>query len=515
MKHTLLVLAIIANSMIFAQVLKCDFSPSEGPKYDYFGSYNYGVVAEDDKYFYAMMDFAQKRDSKTLTISQYDKLTLAIIKTQEIQPAFKSDKKVLVHSVRNIGGQLYFFQVKASNNGVLVYAQKIGDDLKLNAETKCIDTLDITVTEDKGDDFVLSRVAIKSSSKSTKMAIYIAYNELSDKKDFAFKIFDKDLNTITKKKISLPNKGTYFNLQDFVLEESADVILLGKYTASSLKETKNEPLQKATYCVFQVKKDYKKVLEQELAIEGKSLKYIGLHNDEKNNRLVLGGFYATEDLGVNGSFFIFIDKSTFAISTKNSKAFPANFLSKTSHFIGVDAENKYTIDKIVLNENDEPILFAELYYEIIMVKENFSTYTTTYQHDVIVVAADKNGLTKWSVKLPKPCLMPWNYALNPQYISLISNDKIYVSFMEDKKHLTAIDGYEVDKVMQANVKLTPILVTIDKNGKATKARFFSDPKDKTHMDPTLSAISSIPNTIYNWHYNFKKKNIQYRKISLK
>ena len=52
MKHTLLVLAIIANSMIFAQVLKCDFSPSEGPKYDYFGSYNYGVVAEDDKYFY-------------------------------------------------------------------------------------------------------------------------------------------------------------------------------------------------------------------------------------------------------------------------------------------------------------------------------------------------------------------------------------------------------------------------------------------------------------------------------
>ena len=515
MKFKILLLAILANLISFSQDLKCDFSLSQGPDFDYFSSYNYGVVAEDDKYFYVMMDFLPRRDIKTLTISQYDKSTLEIVKTQDVQPAFKNDKKVRVHSVHNVEGQLYFFQVKPSDKGVIVFAQKIGADLKLNPEVIYIDTLDVTIGSDKGTDYVLSKVSIVQSTKGSKIAVFIDNNELSEKKEFTYKVFDKELKVLVRKQISLPNKGKYFNLQSFVLEESVDVMLLGKYSSVSLQILKNEPLPKAIFYAFQVKKDNKKILELELSLEGKNIKYIGLNNDEKNNRLVLGGFYSTEDLGVNGSFFVFIDKSAFTISTKNSKAFPANFLSKKSHFVGVDNENKYTIDKIVVNESGEPILFAELYYDLIYVKENFSTSTTTYQHDVIVVGADKNGLTKWNVKLPKLCLMPYDYSLKPQYISMVHGDKVYVSFMEDKKYLTSIDGHEIDKVMKADATLIPVLVTIDNNGKAVKKRFFADAKDKSLIEPTQSFESTTSNVIYNWHYDYKKKNIRYRRISIK
>ena len=332
----------------------------------------------------------------------------------------------------------------------------------------------------------------ETSRDSSKVLIYysLPYDK-GEREQFGFHVFDRNLNQLWEKKITLPYKEELFDVEDYEVDNNGNVHLLSLIFKEKRKEKrKGKPNYK--YQILSYFDSGNELKEYPIKIEGKFLTDMQIAiNDEQD--IICGGFYSKEGtFSIIGSYFIKINGSTKEIKTKNFKEFGIDFITqnmterqekktKKKDEKGKNIELfRYDLDDIILREDGGAVLIGEQYFVRIVTRtytdSDGNTRTTTtyyyYFNDIIAISMSPNGSIDWAEKIPKRQLTINDGGFFSSYALSVVKDKLYFVFNDNPKNLFYKGQgklYNFNKSKQSLV----VLVELDSNGKQTREALFS------------------------------------------
>ena len=404
-------------------------------------------------------------------------------------------------------------QVKSTEKNSIVIAQKLSSECVLNSEIFYLDTLEITYKPENSPFYAIMKTSIVSNHDASKILITDNDFEAKEKMNFTYKVFDNELKLTYKKQVALPlSKGKFFMRTSLNLDSKGDVYVLGMFL-SDISGNKENMMK---YVAIYSKKGNQNTVVQDIVLSEKKIKTLTFVNDEKRNRLVIGGLYSNKTSGTDGCFFIICNNESLLTTETNLKEFSTNFINENGHFNNQNGESQFLLDNLLIKENGELILSGELFYTSDVRYNNGGPInffgSIRYQHDILVVSSDAKGKVNWYKKFPKECIHEERPSYKAQYLVVLKDDKVFIIFLEDNKYVTSLQEHSISPVKHFANKYTPVLVSIDTKGNVQKNRFFSDPKNKQYIECHLNFKSSLSKDIFTWHWN--KKNFIYGKISI-
>ena len=369
------------------------------------------------------------------------------------------------------------------------------------------------------------------SKDSSKVLIY--YNLPYDKGEsekFGFHVFDKALNQLWEKNITLPYKEELFDVEDYEVDNKGNIHLLALIFKEKRKEKrKGDPNYK--YQVLSYLNNGTELKEYPIKIEGKFLTDMQIAiNDEQD--IICGGFYSSEGtFSIEGSYFLKINGETKEIKSKEFQNFGIDFITqnmtkrqekktKNKAAKGKDIElYQYDLDNIVLRDDGGALLIGEQYFVRVVTRTipdgngNTSTTTTYYYHynDIIVINMSPDGKIEWSKKIAKKQVTRNDGGFFSSYALSIVKDKLYFVFNDNPKNLFYKGEGKLYNFNKSKESLV-VLVTLDNEGNQTREALFSAKEADILTRPIVCEQISKNEMIL---FGQRKKTHRFARISFK
>lgn len=462
------------------------------------------IVGYDENNFYAIRIEYKGfiGPSENLTIDSYDSNANQIqsIDLELGDGRNEKDYEEIVH----LDNKLYLFssiQDKKSKKNMLFVQSIDKTSLLPNTEQKKIAEIDYTGNSRRnsgGYDFQISR------DKSKLLIYYNLPYEKGEKEKFGFKVFDKSLNLLWTKNITLPYNDELFEVERYVVDNKGDVYLLGMVFKDKRRKKRNgEPNYQ--YSILSYKNNGAKEDEYPVNLQGSFLTDMNIQIAD-NQDIICAGFYSEKGtFSIKGSYFLSIDSQTKEIKSKSFKEFAIEvMLESLSEKKQKKLEKKiekgkevelydYDLDNLVLRDDGGALLVAEQYY--------ISTYTTTttvngvttttttfvyHYNDIIVINMNPQGQIEWTKTIPKRQITSNDRGFYSSYVMSVVKDKLYFVFNDNPKNLIEkiTDSKKVYRYSGQKESVVA-LVEIDGKGNLTKDMLFKSADAEVIVRPKV------------------------------
>ena len=295
----------------------------------------------------------------------------------------------------------------------------------------------------------------------------LIYNELPYKKGkperFSLKVYNDGFQEIWNKDISLPYNDDRFSVEEYRVDNSGNVYLLGViYQDRTRRRRQGKPTYQYTILAYTA--DGKDKQEYKINFPDKFITDLTFRVADDND-LVCSGFYSEKGTySVKGTYFFRLDPVSKEIYNRNLKEFEFDFLtefmSKGKKRRAEKAERtgntnrqaelySYSLDKLVLRSDGGALLIAEQYF-VERQDDRFNNFNNYYRYydygrtndidyyynynDIIVVNIRPDGEIEWTARIPKRQETRNDGGYYSSYSMSIVRDKIYFIFNDNGKN---------------------------------------------------------------------------------
>ncbi|MBI9053411.1 MAG: hypothetical protein JEY96_06305 [Bacteroidales bacterium] len=382
------------------------------------------------------------------------------------------------------------------------------------------------------------------SRDSSKVLIYydLPYDKGSKEK-FGFHVFDKNLNQLWEKKVTLPYNDELFDIKNYKVDNLGNVHLLGRIIPERVKGDLYGKL-KYKHQILSYLNNGNDLKEYLVEIEGKFLSEMQIElNDDQD--IMCGGFYSDtytkvhSDVGykigsdaATGTYFIKIDGNSKEIINKNFKEFGVDFITqnmsekqkkKTEKKIEKGKKNadirRYDLKDFIIREDGRAFLIGEQYY--VNISEQYYTDSkgdrkskkvyTYYYNDIIVINISPEGKIEWATKIPKRQRTVDDGGFYSSYAHSVVNDKLYFVFNDNPENLS-YDGVGTPAIFTKGRNSIVVLVELNSKGDYTRETLFSTKDEEIFTRPKVCEQISEKEMIL---YGQKKRTHRFAKITFK
>ncbi len=488
-----------------------------GPTYKMPSKLSTRIVCEDATGFYIIR--SQRRASKGIVLEKFDnKMNLKY--SEELIIPRKDKDLMLFEDVVYINKQLVllvsYFDRKNKKN--YYFAYPIDDKGKVGSKFKLLDENTTEGRNGSNYDFVLSK-------DTTKLLLY--YNPPFDNKadeKFHYKVFDQSFNLIWEKEVELPYKDKLVSINDYIIDNEANVFMLLTISPDRKKGEKETKIEQAKkFMVLSYKYKAGKFEQYEIKLKDKWIESINYDYNPSLNQLVLGGFYSNDDkMGlVNGLFYMKLEINTGVVQVSSMKPFDKDFMVD---MVGEKKADKgkglseFYFDYFFSKKDGGAYIVAEQYYITVITttdsKGNTHTRYVYHYNDIIVASISPKGEIDWIKKITKKS----SDGAGGYYLSYAINhneekDDLNIVFNDNPKN---IELYKKDPNKLATVgnlkKSVAIWVSLNSEGNMKRVPLFTAKElDKIILQPKTHMRSENDITVY----GIRGKEYKFGKISFK
>lgn len=402
----------------------------------------------------------------------------------EIKLPEYNGKEVRYQDVMVIGTRLYAFSTyyEESANRNHCFASEINQN---TGEAGTLNKIDEIVSQKKGDPGYFT---FRASVDGSKLLIY--HHDPFDKyasEKFHFRILDENLKLVNSASFPLTYTDKKFKLSNYSVDKEGNLFLLASIEKENQDKESGKPWYRFVALSYLFKT--KELKEYPVEIGDKYVTDITMRQNDRNNSLVVTGFYSEKSSnGLKGGFLMEIDKESKKVIRTGSKDFTpellSNFMSEGRSKRGKEPQD-LSIDYVLFTEDGGIILAAEQSYITTRCTSNSSGQTTcvdTYHNKSILVSKiSKTGEFEWSAAIPK--LQVSQRSLYGGYYLTRLKDKVYIIYNDCPENLTNkgdkdLENFEIGK------KGIVALATIDAKGNVSRqVTMTEEEKSKTVLAP--------------------------------
>ena len=487
------------------------------------------IIGSDDGCTYIIKH--TRKGKAPLIIEKYGN-DMSLKKSVPIMLGEKEEKRVYQHATQIDGALILFSSVLDNKSKVnSLYAQTINKEtLYPSSKLTKIGAIEFDGKSKRNSGSFTYTI----SNDEKRILIY--YNlpyEKDENEKFFYHIFDKDLNLLWEKNVTLPYENDLFVVVDYDIQENGDLYLLSKIFKEKAKERrKGKPNYHYQILAYTDKGESKK--EYPVVLEGKFLTDMKIAINQEGD-IICGGFYSDNGtMSINGSYFLKIDESTKSIVSKSFKEFGIDFITqnmtdknkkktKKREEKGKDVElYQYDLDDIVLKDDGGAVLVGEQYYvRVVTTTDTQGNIRTTYHYyynDIIVISIDPDGQIEWTEKIAKRQHTINDGGFFSSYALAIFEDKMNFIFNDNAKNLATSKMtkgkakgviYDFTKRFKSSVA---VLVQLDSDGRQVKEALFNAKDAELLIRPKVAEQISDQEMVI---YGQKRKTERFGKITFK
>lgn len=421
----------------------------------------------------------------TITLEHYDK-KMNLTKSVELESKFNDkvvDFEFIIHSNKNLYLFTSFKNQKLKQN--FIFVQTV-DKKTLEPNNDMKKVAEISYAEKSK--YNAGDFNYRISRDSSKVLVYfnLPYDKGESEK-FGYNVFDKNINQIWEKQITLPYNEELFEVGDYQVDNNGNVYLLGKLfndkRKSSVDGKPNYKQQLLSYSKNGIEfKDFP------IEVDGKYLKDMKIAINEKGE-IICAGFFSNVSKvyksSIGGTFFLKVDGISKKIIVQNFKDFDESFFNedKSDEPEKKDEKKKdekdenlelrdYNLDDIIIKDDGGIVLIAEQFYS-----KTYGTTTTTnttyyYYNSIIVVNMNAKGNIEWVKRIPKNQLATNDGGFFSSFVLAENKDKLYFIFNDNVRNLFLKEGDPIERTYLGKESVVSI-VEIDEKGNMTREALFS------------------------------------------
>ena len=432
-----------------------------------------------------------------------------------------------------IDGQLIIFSVLNDKNTKtkILFAQTVNKKtLKLSPKLTNIGTINYGGSK-RG---YTGSFSFNVSKDDKRILIYYSLPfKKGENQKLSFHIYDKDLNSVWKKAITMPYEDELFQVKSHQIQDNGDMYLLTKIFQEKPKDRiKGKP--NYHYQIFAYSNKGKSVKEYPIVLKDKFLSEMNITINNQGD-IICAGFYSNySSNSLDGSYFLKIDSESKNIVSKNFKEFGLDFITQNMtdkqkkktekrDEKGQDAElYKYELDQIILREDGGAILVGEQYYVRVTTTTTSEGATRTvthyYYNDILVISINPKGEIDWTEKIAKRQHTTDDGGFYSSYVVSVVGDRINFIFNDNIKNLATAKmtkGKEKGIVYNFTSRFkssVAVLVQVDADGRQVKEALFNAKEAELLIRPKVCEQISDNEVVI---YGKKRKTERVGKVTFK
>lgn len=324
---------------------------------------------------------------------------------------------------------------------------------------------------------------------------------------FDLKIFDADFNLIHSKSLLLPYKDRNFEIHRHALDNNGNVVLMARIE----REERPPGLPWYYYSLMEfLPADSNKTWEYDIELDSRIITDVDfILND--HNKILVPGFYAEPGReGVQGTFFMSIDRDRHMVESSAVKPFEKtlalDFINEKKYEKGQGLPG-FNINHTVSLPDGGLYVISEQYYVSEVCGRDGRGFISCnyyyYYNSIVVFRIDETGGIRWNSVIPK-----FQFSINDEgfyssYTMGLSNGKLHFVYNDHPKNIE-VQKLQDFKMMSRPSSSQVVHVTVYPDGTFTKEPLFSNKDEKLILRPKFSSqfkeseiiVSGIPKN--NW-----------------
>lgn len=469
---------------VFAQNATMKWGPeSELPDTEH------GLVGKTKDAFYTL-----QTERKVLMLSKYrtsdmSKVFSKPLKWSEIERKGADDKVDFWTMVQlKAGFILLLTDEDKKNDKEIVYGQSIDFDgnpkgplLELASRKKVRRSKDGSFGHEISDD--------SSKLMITEYPIYEKY----ENEEYKFKIFDANLKITNNFAATFPFKNKDFSLKDYDITNEGIVFMLARIDVPAKEKKKDE--ESYYYQMVSINANKNGEVKQfDINLDRKYIVEARLFLDKKNNIKCVGVYAEMKDNGkpkdgINGTFYLTIDKTTGKTTSASTKDFSATLIEELSGKKRAKKdkgiESSYDIIKVLDKEDGGTIVIMEdQYVEAVThcsTSSNGATSCRTvyYYHneELLIININPAGKIENYITIPKYQVTANDLGVFNSVYATRYKGKTYLLFNDNKLNT----GNKFEKSFSKTSKDGIFLLSVTDNGTVSRAPLTTEMEKKKFL----------------------------------
>jgi hypothetical protein len=326
------------------------------------------------------------------------------------------------------------------------YAQYLGTGGAFVGSPRLIDTVAVSrLDEDDKPGILLNR------DESQFVFTYRKVPSDGSRQSFEAVLLDTALNLLYRKDIPLEADQQRFSPLRYVLTERGNFYILG---IEFLTEKKVKAPGESYYRLLGYQAAPDRIVNQEIRVQDRFLTDVSLAADNRNNRIVVAGFYSDKtNYSTSGVFYYGLDEDGLTATKVLTAPFSQEFFKKTvgdRRDRGSGELVNYSIDRIILRNDGGAVVVAESFYQTTRTYWDFymqASVTHYYYHfgNILLISMDPAGGITWGNVVQKDQNSIDDSGYYSSYCSAVSNGlqySLYNKYIDDDSSvlMTIVDG---------------------------------------------------------------------------
>jgi len=520
----ILIAVIIFSNLSFAQVKSKKVDISWGSVFQEKKEILVDIIGHDETGLYTL-----KQKKHDLLLVHYNN-NLQATKSIELNLKNENKKERILEQILFLNNEIYVFSSFSDKKTKInsLFLEHIDKETLLAdgdlEEIAHIDYSEFSRWNNGGYESCISR-------DSSKILVYyqLPYDK-DQNEEIGFIIFDRNMKQLWKKEITVPYKDKLFFIEDYLVDNSGNVHLLGVIFKDKARYKKRGEAN-YHYQILSYYDEGETEVEYPVEIENKFITDMQITINDNQN-IICAGFYSDEGTSsIIGSYFLTLDSKTKNIIVENYKKFDIDFITQN---LTDRQENKtkkksekgknielfeYDLNNIILREDGGAILVGEQYYVRVSHYTTYvngvaQTHTTYYYYfnDIIVINYNPKGEIEWNVKIPKRQVSTNDGGPFSSYVLNIVDDKMYFIFNDHPKNLFYKGNGKLYYFNGRSKESLVVLVELGLDGEFEKEALFSKEDAEVMTRPLLCKQISDREMIL---YGTTRKTGRFAKITYK
>jgi hypothetical protein len=409
-----------------------------------------------------------------------------------------NEKDVHYNGAYYLGGKFFFITnlLNKRTNTLELYAQRIDKDLNPEGENQMI----WKIVGVKGEQTMFN---FSFSQDSSKFMVYVeAKQKRKEMKNFAFKVFDAQFNTVFEKNIEFPYTEEGMILKRSQVTNTNEVYTIMKVYKegkAGKDEIKDNGKKVPGYDIM-IKRFSPDGTENQVVIDmgGRFIDEWWATDDRYGNLHLFASYEEEFEKGINGFIFLKLDPKTGQITSQSTWQIPMELAIRIALIQDDKSKSKspainikFGISDLRVNDDETVSVVLEKNFTVVttVTNPNGSSYTYYDYHSegMIALKLDKAGTLMWYKYIPK--IQRSSATTRYMYhAAMFYQDKIYIMFNDEPKNETY--DYEhakkSPKTFNDRKKMNLMLVTVDKDGNATYSVIGNAESMETTIDINLT-----------------------------
>ncbi|OWY20846.1 hypothetical protein C7N43_26830 [Sphingobacteriales bacterium UPWRP_1] len=357
---------------------------------------------------------------------------------------FLPDKKAKVLSVVGYKNELIIFYAVKRKRTTYVYVRKVNADLQQIMPEVVADT----IQRNFGSYGFSYQVSV--SKNKNFLSLQRINNDFNGVNSVHCVVLNRNLELLGSKNIPIENK--LLNEDNFI-SNSGEVFLLDSQTKRTFST--NAPQFEAFKLLrynFASDKLSTALIEEVAYL----LSDIQFEVDDRNGRIVAGGFYNEKQSGdVSGYFYLFIDLATGQVSEKVFTPFSAEILKRVSSNTLIRSKDQIAnlrMREVITRQDGGALLIGELFYTVQqqMPRATFDNFyarqqgTSFYYYDILLLCLNPDGSLYWGNVVQKRQISDDDGGYYSSFGLVNNRSNLSLIFNEDISTTTNLSNYTLD-----------------------------------------------------------------------